>query len=73
MAHDPERRIERLKRLSKQHFKCLRYGAFLTLQAVPWYLRYPLSHRGVEAASQYRSRHSCWVRLRLASQLWGIE
>ena len=33
--------IERLKRLSKQNFKCQHYEASLTLQAVSWCPRYP--------------------------------
>ena len=39
--------IERLKRRSKADFKGRHYEATLILQAVSWYLRYPLSHRDI--------------------------
>ena len=35
--------VERLKRRSKGDFKGRHYEATLILQAVSWYLRYPLS------------------------------
>src|SRR5829696_9923826 len=37
--------VERLKRRSKGDFKGRHYEASLILQAVSWYLRYPLSYR----------------------------
>ncbi len=40
--------VERLKRRSKQDFKGRHYEATLILQAVSWYLRYPLSYRDIE-------------------------
>jgi transposase-like protein len=40
--------IERLKRRSKDDFKGRHYEAALILQAVSWYLRYPLSYRDIE-------------------------
>src|SRR4028119_76917 len=40
--------IERLKRQSKGDFKGRHYEASLILQAVSWYLRYPLSDRDIE-------------------------
>ncbi len=40
--------IERLKRRSKDDFKGRHYEASLILQAVSWYLRYPLSYRDIE-------------------------
>ncbi len=40
--------IERLKRRSKSDFKGRHFEASLILQAVSWYLRYPLSYRDIE-------------------------
>src|SRR5215208_3965697 len=40
--------VERLKRRSKDDFKGRHYEATLILQAVSWYLRYPLSYRAIE-------------------------
>ena len=40
--------VERLKRRSKDDFKGRHFEATLTLQAVSWYLRYPLSYRDIE-------------------------
>jgi transposase, IS6 family len=40
--------VERLKRRSKGDFKGRHYEATLILQAVSWYLRYPLSYRDIE-------------------------
>ena len=40
--------VERLKRRSKDDFKGRHLEAFLILQAVSWYLRYPLSYRDIE-------------------------
>lgn len=39
---------EKLKRLSKDDFKGRHFEAWLILQAVSWYLRYPLSYRDLE-------------------------
>src|ERR1051326_2926642 len=39
---------ERLKRQSKNDFKGRHFQASLILQAVSWYLRYPLSYRDIE-------------------------
>jgi transposase, IS6 family len=39
---------ERLKRRSKDDFKGRHFKASLILQAVSWYLRYPLSYRDIE-------------------------
>ena len=39
---------ERLKRWSKDDFKGRHFQASLILQAVSWYLRYPLSYRDIE-------------------------
>ena len=39
---------EKLKRRSKADFKGRHFGATLILQAVSWYLRYPLSYRDIE-------------------------
>jgi DDE domain len=39
---------ERLKRRSKDDFKGRHFEALLILQAVSWYLRYPLSYRDIE-------------------------
>jgi transposase, IS6 family len=40
--------VERLKRRSKGDFKGRHYEASLIIQAVSWYLRYPLSYRDIE-------------------------
>src|SRR3954471_22533777 len=40
--------VEKLKRRSKDDFKGRHYEATLILQAVSWYLRYPLSYRDIE-------------------------
>src|SRR5215211_6136848 len=40
--------VERLKRRAKGDFKGRHYEATLILQAVSWYLRYPLSYRDIE-------------------------
>ena len=39
---------EKLKRRSKDDFKGRHFEASLILQAVCWYLRYPLSYRDIE-------------------------
>src|SRR4051794_26061520 len=39
---------ERLKRRSKDDFKGRHFQASLIVQAVSWYLRYPLSYRDIE-------------------------
>jgi transposase, IS6 family len=39
---------ERLKRRSKDDFKGRHFEASLIVQAVSWYLRYPLSYRDIE-------------------------
>jgi len=39
---------EKLKRRSKYDFKGRHFKASLILQAVSWYLRYPLSYRDIE-------------------------
>jgi len=39
---------EKLKRTSKDDFKGRHFEAWLILQAVSWYLRYPLSYRNLE-------------------------
>src|SRR4051812_234727 len=40
--------VEKLKRRSKDDFKGRHYEATLILQAISWYLRYPLSYRDIE-------------------------
>src|SRR4051812_23238776 len=40
--------VEKLKRRSKDDFKGRPFEAALILQAVSWYLRYPLSYRDIE-------------------------
>ena len=40
--------VEKLKRRSKSDFKGRHFEATLILQAVSWYLRYPLSYRDIE-------------------------
>src|SRR3954463_8139119 len=40
--------VEKLKRRSKDDFKGRHFEATLILQAVSWYLRYPLSYRDIE-------------------------
>jgi hypothetical protein len=39
---------EKLKRQSEDNFKSSQFEAWLILQAVAWYLRYPLSYRDIE-------------------------
>jgi transposase, IS6 family len=39
---------EKLKRRSQEDFKGRHFEASLVLQAVTWYLRYPLSYRDTE-------------------------
>jgi transposase, IS6 family len=43
--------VEKLKRRSKDDFKGRHFEATLILQAVSWYLRYPLSYREIENCS----------------------
>jgi IS6 family transposase len=40
--------VEKLKRRSRDDFKGRHFEAALILQAVSWYLRYPLSYRDIE-------------------------
>src|SRR3954465_1649479 len=40
--------VEKLKRRSKDDFKGRHFEASLIVQAVCWYLRYPLSYRDIE-------------------------
>src|SRR3954453_22422538 len=40
--------VEKLKRRSQDDFKGRHFEAALILQAVSWYLRYPLSYRDIE-------------------------
>src|SRR3954462_10710058 len=40
--------VEKLKRRSKDDFKGRHYEVTLIMQAVSWYLRYPLSNRDIE-------------------------
>ena len=40
--------VERLKRRSRDDFKGRHFEASIILQAVSWYLRYPLSYRDIE-------------------------
>ncbi|WP_041779121.1 IS6 family transposase [Beijerinckia indica] len=40
--------VEKFKRQSKDDFKGRHFEAWLILQAVSWYLRYPLSYRNIE-------------------------
>jgi transposase, IS6 family len=44
----PNALVERLQRRSKHDFKGRHFEASLILQAVSWYLRYPLSYRDIE-------------------------
>src|SRR3954454_17773846 len=46
--------VEHLKRRSKDDFKDRHFEAPLILQAVSWYLRYPLSYRDIEELFQER-------------------
>ena len=43
--------VERLKRQSKGDFKGRHFQASLILQAISWYLRYPLSYRNMKRCS----------------------
>src|SRR5215213_4650948 len=40
--------VEKMKRRAKDDFKGRHFEASLILQAVSWYLRYPLSYRDIE-------------------------
>ena len=40
---------EKLRRQSKDDFKGRHFEAWLIVQAVTWYLRYPLSYRDLES------------------------
>lgn len=40
--------IKKLKHQSKNDFKDRHFEAWLIIQAVSWYLRYPLSYRNIE-------------------------
>jgi len=55
---------EKLKRRSKDDFKGRHFEAALILQAVSWYLRYPLSYRDIEELFLgfcQGSRHCPWL------------
>lgn len=56
---------EKLKRRSKDDFKGQHFEAWLIVQAVAWYLRYPLSYRErEETRARLRSgpqHDNCWV------------
>jgi len=39
---------KKLKRTSKDDFKGRHFEAWLIIQAVSWYLRYPLSYRNIK-------------------------
>ena len=58
---------EKLKRRSKDDFKGRHFEATLILQAVSWYLRYPLSYRDIEELFRERGLDGS-LRLR-SSQL----
>ncbi|MGZ2402900.1 hypothetical protein ACVIKO_000278 [Rhizobium ruizarguesonis] len=45
---------EKLKRQSKDDFKGRHFEAWLIVQAVTWYLRYPLSYRDLEEMFEER-------------------
>ena len=47
---------EKLKRWAKDDFKGRHFEATLILQAVSWYLRYPLSYRDIEELFLERPR-----------------
>jgi len=48
--------VEKLKRRAKDDFKGRHFEASLILQAVSWYLRYPLSYRDIEELFLERGR-----------------
>ncbi|MBP2450022.1 hypothetical protein JOH51_007530 [Rhizobium leguminosarum] len=49
---------EKLKRQSKDDFKGRHFEAWLIVQAVSWYLRYPLSYRDLEEMFRERGSRS---------------
>lgn len=51
---------ERLKRQSKDDFKGRHFEAWRIVQAVTWYLRYPLSYQNLEEMVQ---EHGLVIRL----------
>jgi transposase-like protein len=63
----------KLKRRSKDGFKGRHFEAMLILQAVSWYLRYPLSYRDIEELFRERgvevdhSTLNCWVLVTAAN------
>ena len=66
--------VEKLKRRSKDDFKGRHYEATLILQAVSWYLRYPLSYRDIEELFLERGLevdHSTRVAMKVSSSLNG--
>ena len=58
---------EKLKRQSKDDFKGRHFEAGRIIQAVTWYLRFPLSYRGLEEMFRERGFEvdhnsiNCWV------------
>ena len=62
--------VEKLKRRSKDDFKGRHFEATLIIQAVSWYLRYPLSYRDIEVvfswSAAWRWDHSTLNRWVLA-------
>jgi transposase, IS6 family len=54
MGNRPHAIAEKLKRQSKDDFKGRHFEAWLVVQAVTWYFRYPLSYRDLE--EKFRER-----------------
>jgi transposase, IS6 family len=55
---------ERLKRRSKDDFRGRHFEAPLILQAVCWYLRYPLSYRDIEVRRGKQGERGASIRMR---------
>jgi transposase-like protein len=63
--------VERRKRRSKDDFRGRHYEASLILQAVSWYLRYPLSYRDIEEL--FLSADWKWTTPLLTAGSWPMR
>ena len=62
---------EKLKRQSKGDFKGRQFEAGLIIQAVSWYLRYPLSYRDLE--DMFKERGLMWTIATSTDGLWPMR
>jgi transposase-like protein len=54
--------VEKLKHQSRDNFKGRHFEAWLIMQAVTWYMRYPLSYRDLESMFMERGFELIIVR-----------